>query len=97
MDLVSRKGLPCGQMSSAPVSTPPCTEYGAQTLYRAMLNDPRVFPGPECFMPERYLVHSKEDGQGDVWTLRTLAREEDPVQIAFGFGRRCAFFSASLA
>lgn len=62
-----------------------------------MLNDPHVFPEPECFKPERYLANSQEDGRGDAWTPRALAREEDPMQIAFGFGRRCALVFAFLS
>ena len=45
-----------------------------------MTQDETVFPEPKQFRPERYL-----DDQG---ALRTLDRSEDPVAIAFGFGRR---------
>jgi cytochrome P450 len=45
-----------------------------------MLHDPRHFPDPDAFRPERYL-----DGAG---RARVLKPAEDPVRLAFGFGRR---------
>jgi cytochrome P450 len=44
-----------------------------------MLHDETHFPQPENFKPDRYL--------NETGTLRTLRREEDPTEIAFGFGR----------
>ena len=44
-----------------------------------MLNDERVYPEPYEFMPERFLKNGKLD---------PLVR--DPMDIAFGFGRRYA-------
>ena len=46
-------------------------------LKRAMLNDERDYPEPREFRPERFL----KDGQLD-------PSVRDPVDIAFGFGRR---------
>ena len=49
-------------------------------LHRAMLNDERVYPEPHEFKPERFLKNGKLD--------RSV---RDPMNIAFGFGRRWAF------
>ena len=46
-----------------------------------MLNDERVYPEPHEFKPERFLKGGKLD---------TSVR--DPMDIAFGFGRRWALF-----
>ena len=54
--------------------------FFSKALIRSMTQDENVFPEPKQFRPERYL-----DDQG---ALRTLDRSEDPVAIAFGFGRR---------
>ena len=48
---------------------------------RAMLNDERDYPEPHEFRPERFLKNGK---------LNSSVR--DPMDIAFGFGRRCALF-----
>ena len=53
-------------------------------LPRAMLNDERVYPEPQEFRPERFLKNGVLDNS-----------VRDPMDIAFGFGRRCAFFSLS--
>jgi cytochrome P450 len=50
-----------------------------------MLNDPRVFPNPSEFRPERFLGAGK---QGDV--------PANPSELAFGFGRRWARFLVSV-
>ena len=46
-------------------------------LHRAMLNDERVYPEPHEFKPERFLKNGKLDSS-----------VRDPMDIAFGFGRR---------
>lgn len=45
--------------------------------YRTILHDPRVYPSPEEFKPERWL----KDGQLN-------PEVPDPTVAAFGFGRR---------
>jgi hypothetical protein len=42
-----------------------------------MLNDERDYPEPHIFKPERFLKNGKLDSS-----------VRDPVDIAFGFGRR---------
>ena len=46
-------------------------------LHRAMLNDERDYPEPDEFKPERFLKNGKLDSS-----------VRDPIDIAFGFGRR---------
>ena len=46
-------------------------------LYRAMLNDERDYPQPQIFKPERFLKDRQLDSS-----------VRDPMDIAFGFGRR---------
>jgi hypothetical protein len=55
-----------------------------------MCHDERHFPSPFEFEPERYL-ESKQNADSQ-WTLRSLSFAEDPVKIAFGFGRRSETF-----
>jgi cytochrome P450 len=51
-----------------------------------MLHDPKFFFSPSQFLPERFLEDERSlDGQ---WVARLLSPAEDPIQIAFGFGRR---------
>ena len=52
-----------------------------------MLNDERVYPEPHEFKPERFLKNGKLDSS-----------VRDPMDIAFGFGRRRAlhYLSSSL-
>ena len=54
-------------------------------LHRAMLNNERVYPEPREFKPERFLKNGNLD---------TSVR--DPMEIAFGFGRRWALLSLSI-
>ena len=59
----------------------------SQTLFhRAMLNDERVYPEPHEFKPERYLKNGKLDNS-----------VRDPMDIAFGFGRRWALHYESMS
>ena len=50
-----------------------------------MLNDERDYPEPNIFKPERFLKDGKLDSS-----------VRDPMDIAFGFGRRWALFVSSL-
>ena len=45
--------------------------------HRAMLNDERDYPEPREFRPERFLKNGELDSS-----------VRDPMDIAFGFGRR---------
>ena len=44
------------------------------------MHDPKAYPNPEVFEPERFL----QDG-------RINKGVRDPSEVAFGFGRRCVF------
>ncbi len=44
-----------------------------------MLRDPKAYPSPETFNPDRYLKDGKFNPE-----------VQDPATIAFGFGRRYA-------
>jgi cytochrome P450 len=48
----------------------------------AMLQDPKLYPSPAQFMPERYLERSPAGS----WTTRPEVR--NPRDFSFGFGRR---------
>ena len=50
-----------------------------------MLNDKRDYPEPHEFKPERFLKDGKLDNS-----------VRDPVDIAFGFGRRWSLFILSI-
>jgi hypothetical protein len=59
-----------------------------------MLHDSKFFFSPSQFLPERFL--EDERSQDGLWVARPLSPVEDPIQIAFGFGRRsviCPFLS----
>ena len=49
---------------------------------RAILHDPAVYPDPETFNPERFL-HRGPDGK-----VALNPAVPDPMDVAFGFGRR---------
>ena len=49
------------------------------SLHRACMHDPDVFPDPFEFRPERFIRDGKYD-----------AGARDPMDFAFGFGRRYA-------
>ena len=55
-------------------------------LHRAMLNNEQDYPDPHIFKPERFLKNGKIDSS-----------VRDPVNIAFGFGRRWKFFIVSIS
>ena len=50
-----------------------------------MLNNEQIYPEPQEFKPERFL----KDGQLD-------SSVRDPMDIAFGFGRRWEFYILSI-
>jgi cytochrome P450 len=51
-----------------------------------MMNDERDYPAPHEFKPERFLKNGK---------LEPSVR--DPMDITFGFGRRCLVYSSHLS
>lgn len=54
------------------------------SLHRACMHDPDVFPDPFEFLPERFIRDGKYD-----------AGARDPIDFAFGFGRRYVPLSPS--
>ena len=57
---------------------PRCQLVPDKYTHRAMLHDPRRYPDPDEFIPERFL-------DGDATNEGVI----DPNNIIFGFGRRC--------
>ena len=55
--------------------------FYASPHFRQYSRDPRYYPDPEAFKPERFL---NEDGKIHNKVL-------DPSNVAFGYGRRCVF------
>ncbi|KAF9237534.1 cytochrome P450, partial [Melanogaster broomeanus] len=54
-----------------------------ESVYRAMLQDPNVYPEPMKFKPERFLP------------LDGKQPENDPYNVCFGFGRRQVYLSVT--
>lgn len=50
---------------------------GSYIFYRAMVNDPSVYPDPKEFRPERFMKDGKFNPE-----------VQDPGHFAFGYGRR---------
>ena len=57
------------------------------TCLRNMMNDPKYFPNPEVFDPERYREKVVKAEGNSVQALNGQDKD-DPSSIVFGFGRR---------
>ena len=53
------------------------------------MRDPKYFPEPEAFRPERHL-RKVEEAKDHLQALNNLDLD-DPASMVFGFGRRCIF------
>ena len=51
------------------------------------MRDPKYFPEPEAFKPERF-CQKVEEMQGNNLPALNGLDKDDPCAIAFGFGRR---------
>jgi hypothetical protein len=76
MAIISPRTLLCSPTNGE--SIPRRIFLVSTTLFRrAMLQDERDYPEPHEFRPERFLRNGKLDDS-----------VRDPIEIAFGFGRR---------
>ena len=65
-------------MSDAHITSSKTHSRAQRIVPRTISHDPRLYPDPEVFSPERYFM---PDGSWD-------KRVQDPANFVFGFGRR---------